>query len=81
MFIFNDMPNSNIYRHITENKHNIGDLDRDVTILHNSKDTDMLKVLEKLEIRQAVLEGRALMNVQLDIDGAGNILIDKCCGM
>ena len=41
----------------------------------------MLKVLEKLEIRQAVLDGRVLMSVQLDIEGAGNILIDKCCDM
>lgn len=71
--------NSNVYKHISETGHSIN---RDsVTICRSSNNPRMLRTLENFEIRKSVLAKDVLLNVQTDLDLAGNILIDRCCAL
>ena len=71
--------NSNIYKHITEHNHIINDLNSNVSVCHISNNRKLLSTLEKYEIRKAMLDGSHLLNIQLDLNSAGNALIDLCC--
>ena len=71
--------NSNVYKHCREMNHQVDKLENSTEICHKDSNNMALKVLEKFEIRKAVLAGVDLLNVQLDIDSAGNDLIDLCC--
>ena len=70
---------SNVYRHLKDEQHGTLILDKNVDLLHKSNDKNMLTVLEKLEINRAHINNTNLINVQIDIASASNILLDKCC--
>ena len=70
---------SNVYKHLKDLNHNINE--DNLSILHVSNDKHMIKILEKFEITNSVSKSEKLLNIQLDIESASNILIDKCCNM
>ena len=71
--------NSNVYKHVYDENHIINNLNNNVNVLHNSNDRYSLRTLEKYEIRRAMLNDENMLNVQLDLNLAGNTLIDECC--
>ena len=70
---------SNVYKHIVDENHVINDIDQHVDICHLTNNKKLLSTLEKFEIRREVLNNTNLLNIQLDINNAGNVLIDRCC--
>ena len=71
--------NSNVFKHCKEMNHQVEKLENPTEVCHVASDNMDLKFLEKFEIRKAVLSGADLLSVQLDIDSAGNDLINLCC--
>lgn len=73
--------NSNVFKHIMETGHNINDLNKDVIVCKNSNDRLLLAATEKFEIIKAQNKGIPLANVQMDLDGPHNVLLERCCAL
>lgn len=72
-------PKSHIFQHLKSMKHRINSIEENMKIKHVCRDDKKLNILEKVEIRRAVLNGAPLLNAQIEVSSAASDLIDLCC--